>query len=206
MKASTATQQFVPIKEVRDGVVILTNGQMAGVLMTSSLNFALKSYDEQQSVIYQFQNFLNALDFPVQIAIHSTRLDIKPYLNLLEDRRKEQINDLMKIQVHEYIQFIRTFTEDNQIMTKSFFVVVPFTPPIISKSQGINLFNKKNTKEEKTQQFEEFRTQLEQRVSIVEQGLKRCGVDAIWLGTDELVELYYRYFNPGDAERPMSQK
>lgn len=206
MKAGAATQQFVPIKEVRDGVVILTNGQMAGVLMTSSLNFALKSYDEQQSVIYQFQNFLNALDFPVQIAIHSTRLDIKPYLNLLEDRRKEQVNDLMKIQVHEYIQFIRTFTEDNQIMTKSFFVVVPFTPPIISKSQGINPFNKKDTKEEKTQQFEEFRTQLEQRVSIVEQGLKRCGVDAIWLGTDELVELFYRYFNPGDAERPMSQK
>lgn len=206
MKAGAATQQFVPIKEVRDGVVILTNGQMAGVLMTSSLNFALKSYDEQQSVIYQFQNFLNALDFPVQIAIHSTRLDIKPYLNLLEDRRKEQVNDLMKIQVHEYIQFIRTFTEDNQIMTKAFFVVVPFTPPIISKSKGINPFNKKDTKEEKTQQFEEFRTQLEQRVSIVEQGLKRCGVDAIWLGTDELVELFYRYFNPGDAERPMSQK
>lgn len=208
MRGAAATQQFVPIKEIKEGVVFLTNGQMAGVLMTSSLNFALKSYDEQQSILYQFQNFLNSLDFPVQICVHSTRLDIKPYLNLLEEQRKIQTNDLMKIQVHEYIQFIRTFTEDNQIMTKSFFVVVPFVPPVLGGGNNPvkKMFGKnKEYKNEKNEVFDEYRIQLEQRVAVVEQGLKRCGVDAVWLGTDELVELYYRYFNPGDVERPMTQ-
>ena len=104
------SQEFIPIKDVRDGVLILNNGDLRMVLMTSSLNFGLKSSDEQAAIILQFQNFLNSLEFPIQIFIQSKRLDIRPYIKLLEDREKLQLIDAMKIQTHEYIGFIRDFT------------------------------------------------------------------------------------------------
>ena len=96
---SVAAQEFVPIKEVRDGVLVLKNGSMRAILLTSSLNFSLKSDDERNAIIMQFQDFLNSLDFAVEISIQSRRLDIRPYIALLEDRYKEQLNDLMKIQL-----------------------------------------------------------------------------------------------------------
>ncbi len=204
MIKSEATQNFVPIQEVRDGIVILKDGSMRALLMTSSLNFALKSEDEQQSIIFQFQNFLNSLDFSIQIFLQSRRLDIRPYIALLEARQKEQTNDLLKIQIKEYIQFIKTFTENTNIMTKTFFIVVPYTPPQLSASKGSQFFSKKNTAaENKTANFEEDSIQLEQRVSVVEQGITRTGVRAVRLGTEEIIEVYYRLFNPGDVEKPI---
>lgn len=205
---SKATQDFVPIKEVRDGVVLLKDNSMRAVLLASSLNFSLKSEDERKGILYQFQDFLNSLDFPVQIFIQSRKLDIRPYIALLEGRYKEQMNDLMKIQTQEYIEFIKNFTESTNIMTKSFFVVVPYTPAILqSKSiSPTNLFNKKDTGEEVRKQmenFEENRTQLEQRLAIVEQGLVRCGIRVAHLGTEEVVELFYKIFNPGETEKPI---
>jgi hypothetical protein len=204
MVKSEATQNFIPIKEVRDGIVILKDGSMRALLMTSSLNFALKSEDEQQSIIFQFQNFLNSLDFSIQIFLQSRRLDIRPYIALLEGRQKEQTNDLLKIQIKEYIQFIKTFTENTNIMTKTFFIVVPYTPPQLSTSKGAQLLNKKsNASEKKIESFEEDRTQLEQRAALVEQGIIRTGVRAVRLGTEEIIEVYYRLFNPGDVEKPI---
>ena len=129
--SSKATQEFVPIKEVRDGIAVLKNGAMRGIVLASSLNFSLKSEDERNAIILQFQDFLNSLDFPVQITVESRRLDIRPYIALLEERYKEQVNDLMKIQTQEYIGFIQKFTETTNIMTKSFFVVVSYDPAII---------------------------------------------------------------------------
>ena len=204
MIKSEATQNFVPIQEVRDGIVILKDGSMRALLMTSSLNFALKSEGEQQSIIFQFQNFLNSLDFSIQISLQSRRLDIRPYIALLEARQKEQTNDLLKIQIKEYIQFIKTFTENTNIMTKTFFIVVPYSPPQLTASKSSQFFNKKNTKtENQTANFEEDKTQLEQRISIVEQGITRTGVRAVRLGTEEIIEVYYRLFNPGDVEKPI---
>jgi len=204
MIKSEATQNFVPIQEVRDGIVILKDGSMRALLMTSSLNFALKSEDEQQSIIYQFQNFLNSLDFSIQIFLQSRRLDIRPYIALLEGRQKEQNNDLLKIQIKEYIQFIKTFTENTNIMTKTFFIVVPYTPPQLSTSKSSQFFSKKTTAaENKTANFEEDSVQLQQRVSVVEQGITRTGVRAVQLGTEEIIEVYYRLFNPGDVEKPI---
>jgi len=205
---SKATQDFVPIKEVRDGIVILKNNSMRAIVMASSLNFALKSEDERNSIIYQFQNFLNSLDFPIQIFIQSRKLDIRPYIALLEERYKDQMNDLMKIQIREYIAFIKNFTENSNIMTKSFFVVIPYDPPIVgAKSQiiGSLLGSRKNSNpsKEKSESFEENRMQLEQRVSVVEQGLVRTGIRTIGLGTEEVVELFYKIFNPGDTEKPI---
>ena len=109
MATSKATQDFVPIKEIRDGIVILKDGSMRGVVLASSVNFALKSANEQQAIILQFQNFLNSLDFSIQISIQSRDLDIRPYISLLEGRYKNELGDLMKIQIREYIQFIKNF-------------------------------------------------------------------------------------------------
>jgi type IV secretory pathway VirB4 component len=207
--SSKAPQEFVPIKEVHDGIVILKNGSMRGIVLASSLNFSLKSEDERNAIIMQFQDFLNSLDFPVQIVIESRRLDIRPYIALLEDRYKEQVNDLMKIQTKEYIEFIKKFTETTNIMTKSFLIVVSYDPALIKMSGGsspLNLFKKKSNTEEaanKKESFEENRTQLEQRVSVVEQGLSRCGIRVVRLGTEEMVELFYKIFNPGDTEKPI---
>src|SRR5579872_3656048 len=133
---SQTTQDFVPIQEIRDGMIILKNGGMRSVVLATSLNFALKSGDEQGAILMQFQNFLNSLDFSVQIFMQSKKLDIRPYIALLEDRYKEQSAELMKIQVREYIEFIRTFVESTNIMSKSFFVVVPYDPPVIAAGKN----------------------------------------------------------------------
>ena len=204
---SKPTQDFIPIKEIRDGVAILKDGSMRSVLLVSSTNFALKSSEEQQSIMYQFQNFLNSLNFSIQIFIQSRRLDIRPYIALLENRMREQTSDLMKVQMREYIKFIRTFTEENNIMKKSFFIVVPYTPAgiDISKTPSVPSFlgGSKKTPTTKSENFEEQRTQLDQRVAVVEQGLVRCGIRAVQLGTEELIEVYYKLFNPGDVEKPI---
>ncbi|HVY54358.1 MAG TPA: hypothetical protein VHC46_01230, partial [Thermodesulfobacteriota bacterium] len=160
-----------------------------------------------QSIIMQFQNFLNSLDFSVQIFIQSRKLDIRPYIALLENRLREQVGDLLKIQTREYIQFIKNFTENSNIMTKTFFVVVPYSPAAISTGTVSGIIGKKKTSEEtaeqKLAQFEEHRSQLEQRVGVVTQGLVRCGIRTIELGTEEIVELFYKIFNPGDTEKPI---
>ena len=116
--ASKPTQEFVPIKEVRDGVIILKDGSMRAIVLASSLNFSLKSDDERQAIIVQFQDFLNSLDFSIQIDVESRRLDIRPYIALLENQYKEQINDLMKIQTREYIEFVKKFTETTNIIPR----------------------------------------------------------------------------------------
>ena len=202
-----ATQNFVQIKEIRDGVVVLKDGSLRAALMTSSLNFALKSGDEQASTLFQFQNFLNSLDFSVQIFVQSRKLDIRPYVALLEERYKAQVTELMRIQIREYIEFIKSFTESANIMSKSFFVVVSYSPAILSTKSGflgsVTNRNKKNTAQDKNKSFEESRTQLEQRLSVVEQGLLSTGIRVARLGTEETIELLYKMFNPGELEKPI---
>ncbi|QQR82246.1 hypothetical protein IPJ70_03110 [Candidatus Campbellbacteria bacterium] len=209
---AASTQAFVPIKEIRSGVVILKDGSLRSVLLASSLNFALKSEDEQSAIIMQFQNMLNSIEFPIQILVQSRRLDIRPYIALLEEQMKEQTIDLIKMQTREYIDFVKGFTENVSIMTKYFYIVVPYTGAIISASKGgirgalSGLFGTKNKaadSEQKLTAFEESRSQLEQRIGVVTQNLARTGIRARQLGTEELVELYYKMFNPGDSEKPI---
>jgi hypothetical protein len=208
MASAKTTQEFVPIKEVRDGIIVMKDGSMRAIVLSSSLNFALKSADEQEAIIYQFQNFLNSLDFSVQISIQSRQLDIRPYLATLEKQYADQLNDLLKIQIKEYIQFVKSFTESQNIMSKTFFVVIPFTPTVLGPGgdSALGKFlpnNKKEKSTEKSDNFEENRTQLEQRISIVQQGLMRCGIRSASLGTEEAIELFYKLFNPGDTDKPI---
>jgi type IV secretory pathway VirB4 component len=206
--ASKSTQDFVPISEVRDGIIILKDGSLRAILLASSINFALKSEDEQTAFIVQFQNFLNSLDFSVQIFVQSRMLDIRPYIATLEAAYKQQLDDLMRIQIREYIEFIRSFTEAANIMTKNFFVVVPYsTGTIVTTSTVSKLIpfgNKKPNVEQANKSFEEQATQLEQRISIVQQGLVRTGVRTVQLGTEEAIELMYKMFNPGEEGKPMT--
>ncbi len=200
-----ATQDFVPIKEIRDGLAILKDGSMRAIVMASSLNFALKSIDEQNAILLQFQDLLNSLDFSIQIFVESRKLDIRPYLALLEQREKVQMADLMKIQTREYIGFVKNFTETTNIMTKSFFIIIPYSPAVISKG-GSNLFGRQKADEVKKKNdeiFEESRAQIEERIAVVEQGLTRCAIRVAQLGTEEIVELFYKLFNPGDTEKPI---
>lgn len=200
MATQAATQDFVPIVDIRDGIAILKNGQMCTLLLATSINFALKSSTEQQAILSQFQSFLNTLDFSLQIYVQSRRLDIRPYMEILQGRETSQYNDLMKIQLREYMEFIRTFTEEVDIMSKNFFVAIPYTPNAINV-KGFKQFLKKDKSKKDVfdmEKFAENRSQLEQRVTVVEQGLARIGVRTAPLGTEEMTELFYHIFNPED--------
>jgi type IV secretory pathway VirB4 component len=205
--SSRTTQEFVPVSAVRDGVVVLKSGDLRAILLASSINFALKSDDEQTAFIVQFQNFLNSLDFSCQIFVQSRMLDIRPYIATLEAQYKEQLDDLMRVQIREYIEFIKSFTEAANIMTKNFFVVVPYSPTVAVTKNGVsnlNPFGKKTTSAaDMNKSFEEQVSQLEQRISIVQQGLIRTGVRTVQLGTEEAIELLYKMFNPGEEGKPM---
>jgi len=194
----------------------MKDGSMRMVLMVSSSNFALKSADEQTAILLQFQTLLNTLDFTTQIFIQSRRLDIRPYLALLRRRLKENLSDLMKIQIQEYIEFIRSFTEASNIMTKTFFVIVPYSGGLSTSSSSSNpfaaLFGGKSKEQvaaketRRLEAFEEARSQLEQRTNVVMQGLGRTGIRGVVLGTEELTELYYKFFNPGETSNPTKIK
>jgi len=204
---ATPAQQFVPIKEIRDGVIILKDGGLRAVVLASSINLSLKSADEQRAVIMQFQSFLNSLDFSVEICVQSRRLDIRPYLTLLENRLREIEEPLLKVQTREYIEFIRNFTETVNIMTKSFFVVVPYSSAAATAGGGLTAFSnlffgKKKEASKKSSaelDFEEKRSQLNQRLGMIESGLSRMGIRTAKLGTEEAVELFYKVFNPGET-------
>jgi len=201
-----ATQDFVPIKEVREGILLLKDGGLRAVILANSVNLSLKSSEEQKATIMQFQNFLNTIDFPVQINVQSRRLDIRPYLLLLENRMKVQNEPLLKLQTKEYLEFIKNFTESVSIMTKSFFIVVPYTEKGSAPSNTTifsRFFKKRNKEEMKLDakiDFEEKRSQLEQRVSVIQQGLNRCGIKSAQLGSEEAIEVFYKVFNPGELE------
>lgn len=205
--SSRSTQEFLPVSEVRDGIVLLKDGSLRAILLASSLNFALKSEDEQTAFIVQFQNFLNSLDFSCQIFVQSRMLDIRPYVATLEAAYKNQLDDLMRIQIREYIEFVKSFTEAANIMTKNFFVVVPYSPVINITKKGplsaLSFGKPKQDTEEANRTFEEQVSQLEQRIAIVQQGLVRTGVRTVQLGTEEAIELLYKMFNPGEEGKPM---
>jgi hypothetical protein len=200
-----ATQDFVPIKEIRDGIIVLKDGGLRAIILANSVNLSLKSETEQRATILQFQNFLNTLDFSVQISVQSRRLDIRPYLLLLENRMKIQNEPLLKLQTREYIEFIKNFTDSVSIMTKSFFVVVPYTEKTFRSDSNLldKLISRKSRAEVEVARqvaFEEKRSQLEERVAVISQGLGRCGINSAQLGTEEVVEVLYKVFNPGELE------
>lgn len=200
------TQDFIPIKEIRDGIVVLEDGSLRAVLLASAINIALKSAEEQQAIIMQFQGFLNSIEFPIEISVQSRRYDIKPYILTLERRVAQQEEELLRLQTTEYIEFIKWFNDSVNIMSKKFYVVIPYTGSAVgsnAKKGGIGgIFGgKKDTFKQDSAKFEEQRSQLEQRIAIVKGGLSRFGVRSEQLNTEQTIEVFYNMFNPGENHR-----
>jgi type IV secretory pathway VirB4 component len=199
--AKVTTQQFLEIEEIREGVVILKNKSLRGVIMVSSLNFALKSEEEQNAIIYQFQSFLNSLDFSIEIVVQSRKLNITGYLDKLKELERTQEIELLKIQTAEYRKFINSLIAGGAIMSKNFFVVVPFTLieiPGLKASRG-SLAKKVDTAFSE-ERFQQAKFQLWQRMEFVALGLRRCGLQTIPLNTSELIELFWSIYHPEEAE------
>jgi len=198
-----STQEFLEIDQIREGVILLKNKTLRGVLMVSSLNFDLKSEEEQNAIIYQFQSFLNSLDFSCQIIIQSRRLNITDYIEKLRDLEKKQENELLAIQTAGYREFIESLVQTGTIMTKTFYIVIPFTlgeleAPEVTPQKKVLKFPKIPTLTE--EQFQRCKNQLWQRLEFVALGMRRCGLRAIPLTTPELVELFWSLYHPKESE------
>lgn len=200
-KASTSpTQQFLDVAEVKEDTIVLKNGSLRSVMAVSAINYDLKSSEEQDAIVNQYQNFLNSLDFPVQILISSRKLNMNNYLEFIESREKEQNNELLRLQISEYKNFIGQLVTVSNIMEKNFYIIVPFSP-IESKETGFfsnltNMLNPQKNILEKREAFETYRNQLFQRVDHVIAGLSGIGLRIVPLQTQDLIELLYESYNP----------
>ncbi len=194
--AKKTAQDFIPIKQVREGVVVLKNKGLRGILMVSSINIALKSRDEQEAIIYQFQSFLNALDFPCQIVVQSRKTNITGYIDKIKELEKNQKNELLKQQTTGYREFLEDFISKESIYTKTFFVVVPYAIPFSSQGKS----GKKKEEDISGEVFKRGKDQLYQRMEFVALGLRRCGLQCAPLTTIEIIELFWALFHPKSAE------
>lgn len=201
--SARSTQMYLPIAEIRDNMLILKNGGLRAVLRTSSINIHLKSEEEQNAIIYSYQNFLNTLEFPIQITVRSKKLDLDNYLDSLKDISTKQTNSLLREQTLDYIDYIERLIEYADIMQKEFYVVVPYDPPRAKKATIVQKFIEHMTPKDslaklrqREHEFETLRKGLMQRVNIVNSGLQNCGLKSEPLKTEELVALFYECFNP----------
>lgn len=216
-KAAQSTQSFLIIDSIREGVVILRGGGMRAIIKCSSINFALKAQDEQDAIVYEFQNFLNSLDFTVQIFVNSRFLNIDDYIETLKEKEKEQQNDLLRIQTAEYINFIKDFVESTNIVSTDFYVTVAFEPreavgspeanDTQNKSTGgggglfSGIFGVKKTAEMDRKKFLFYKNQLMQRMEFIKTGLHRFGVTTKDLPTEELIMLFWNLYNPQNLQK-----
>jgi hypothetical protein len=198
--ASSATQQYLDVAEIKNDVIVLKNGSFRAVLAVSAINFDLKSTQEQTAIIEQYQNFLNSVDFPIQIIINSRKLNTDKYLKFISEKEKIQANELLRLQISEYKIFIQQLVSVSNIMDKNFYIIIPFSP-IENKEKGFfaNLVDKFNPQKnilEKRSNFETYKSQLFQRVDHVSAALSGIGVAMIPLKTQELIELVFNSYNP----------
>jgi hypothetical protein len=208
-KAAQSTQSFVQVEQMRDEVLLLKGGGLRALLKCSSLNFALKSGDEQDALIFEFQNFLNSLDFSIQIFVNARFLNIDDYIATLKVKEKEQQNDLLRIQTAEYINFIKDFVETTSIVSTDFYVVIPFEKAeAVGKTEaaggggilsflGLGKAPAKMTRQE----FLHYKGQLLQRVEFVKTGLHRLGITTELLPTEELIILFWNLYNPMNLQK-----
>jgi len=199
-KISRSTQQYLDIAEIKDNTVVMKDGTSRAVILVSSINFALKSEDEQNAVISSYVRFLNNLDFTLQIVIQSRELDIDNYLQYLEMKEKEQTNKLLKVQTQDYMEYIKELTSLGKIMNKRFYVVVPYNPLSDKRKNFFSLLKEALRPatiiklKEKT--FLKHQEMLDRRASSVMGGLDSMGVATVRLDTQSLIELYYKTYNP----------
>jgi len=198
----------VDIDEIKNEVVYMKNGGLRKILLINGINFDLRSEEEQQMILGSFQSFLNRLDFPIEFFIHSRKINIKSYLDKMKQREEDEKNELLKIQIGEYINFIRSFVEENPIITKSFFVVVPYNPiaTVEEAKKGLSkimtsLTGRNKKESEKNESMSKKLQQLNYRVEEVVAGLEQIGLRTNKMSDEELTELFYNLYNPQLIER-----
>lgn len=201
-----STQAHIRIAEIRENVVVLKNGGMRAVLKTSSINFNLKSEQEQNSIVYAYQSFLNSLEFPIQILIRSKKLDIDDYIDGVKKIGEKQTNKLLQEQTMEYAQYIKRLVEYADIMEKEFYVVVPYDPgrtqTADSTKKFFSFFERLAPKDsyadikQRRSEFNNLKKGLLQRVNVIQAGLENCGLKVDQMDTTSLIELYYESYNP----------
>lgn len=204
-KKAPATQKYLEIAEIKEDVVILKDGTLRAVLLVSSINFALKSEDEQNAIISSYMSFLNSVDFPLQIVIQSRKLNIEGYLARLKAVEKEQSNELLKMQTADYRQFVEELIEIGDIMNKQFYLVIPYDP-LSDKQKSFwsrlkELFTPAAILKLSAKKFKQRKRGLDQRVSHVRANLTSIGLHSEILDTQSLIELYYNIYNPALAEQ-----
>ena len=199
-KPGQPTQRFLDIAEIREDAVVLKDGTLRAVIMVSSVNFALKSVDEQQATIQAYMQFLNGLEYPVQVCIQSRRMNIDAYVQALNEQEKAIENDLLKTQIRDYRSFVQELVELGQIMQKRFYLIVPFDP-VTDKKRGFwaklgEAFTPASVVKLSEKKFRERREALMQRVAILTGSLSSMSLQGILLDTQSLIELYYTVYNP----------
>lgn len=199
-----STKDFVSITDIRDSTLVMKNGSLRAILEVNSMNFELKSADEQVALIQSFQNFVNSVDFPIQTVVHSRKLDIVPYLKFIDEITDQQSNELLKIQAVEYSRLLKGLTELSNIMAKKFYTVIPFfgieTPTTKAGFFGAlkdMIIPSKSAKLISDEQFQNYKVQLDQRIELIRGGISGLGLETKILGDDELRKLFYSYYNPG---------
>lgn len=199
-KSTPSTQEFLQIAEIRDDTIIMKDGSLRAVLLVSSVNFALKSEDEQNAIIAAYVSFLNLLESPLQIVIQSRKLDLDQYLEFLKELEEKQKNDLLKIQTTEYRQYISELVELGNIMTKRFYVVVPYSVFGEKKRsfwQRLNdLLYPASAIRINQKVFLQRQKDLFIIVDRIITGLASMGLRSQVLDTQALIELFYNTYNP----------
>ncbi len=199
-KSLPSTRKYVDIAEIKDNAVVLKDGTMRAVVLVSSINFALKSEDEQNAIVGAYMGFLNSLQYYVQLVIQSRKLDIEKYLKKLEVVEKEQTNDLLRMQIVGYRQYISELIEMGDIMTKRFYIVVPYDPVTDKQktffSRASEIFSSAKLVQLSQEKFKERKHELDQRVFHILSSLGSMGLNGVVLDTQSLIELYYNTYNP----------
>jgi type IV secretory pathway VirB4 component len=197
-----STQNSLLISEIKDGIVIMRDGSLRAVVLGSAINFDLMSPQEQDAVEFAYQGFINSLHFPIQIVVKSQRIDLDNYIEKLKNLRNEQANELLGLLMDDYTANIRALVDEVNIMDKQFYVVVPYFPPLINTKSGNIIGGVTNAMKPAPvitvaeEDFRKYKQELQQRVSLVSSGMAQMGIRAVALGTQELIDLYYGWYNP----------
>lgn len=199
-KPKISTQKYLDIAEIRDDMVVLRDGTVRAVLMVSSVNFDLKSEEEQQAMVGSYVNFLNSLQFPLQIVIQSRPLNIEDYLQRLVITEREHSNELLRMQTADYRKFVEDLIQLEKIMSKKFFIIVPYAPGQDNKlkftDRVVSLFSTAKAVTLSRDRFKKYARELNKRAIFIYSGITSMGLQARRLNTQALIELYYNSYNP----------
>jgi len=202
--ATQSTKELVAVADIKDSIILLKNGSLRAMIEVSAVNFELRSEEEQTGILQNFQRFLNSVDFPLQIIINSRQLNMDEYLKTVDTVAESATNELLKIQAIEYSKFVKELLELSNIMTKHFYVVLPFYVYETPTSTGLletakSIFSKSQTVIQiKPEQLETYRNQLMQRAELILDGLIGIGLKARLMEGQEINNMYYNLYNPGE--------